>query len=75
MADGKFVKANTVLNVLVYFLYFERQILSKSEPKLLYDCQSVRLGVELALGLVIRYYFLSEDLSESCGLVSMGRPL
>jgi hypothetical protein len=33
--------------------------------------QSVWLGAEPTLGLVTRYYFLSE----SCGLVSMGRPL
>jgi hypothetical protein len=39
--------------------------------------QSVCLGVEPTLGLVTRYYFLSEGwlLSKSCRLVSVGRPL
>jgi hypothetical protein len=37
--------------------------------------QSVCPGVEPILGLVTRYYFLSEGWSESCGLVSVGSPL
>jgi hypothetical protein len=49
---------------------------SKSKSKLLYDCQSVCLGIEYPCGTCDQRLFpVGMLLSEICGLVSIGRPL
>jgi hypothetical protein len=60
----------------IYIMQFSPSaIYSNSKPKLLYDWRSVSLGVEPTLGLVSRYYFLSERCCLHCSLVSVGSPL